>query len=64
MTEKKSKRLRITLKRSTIGHLKKQKLTIRALGFHRLHQTVEHTDTPQIRGMINKVNHLIEVEEI
>lgn len=63
MTEKKKKKVRITLKRSPIGHLKKQKLTIRALGIHRLHQTVEHNDTPQIRGMINKVSHLVEVEE-
>lgn len=64
MKSAKEKKLRITLKRSTIGYLKNQKLTVRALGIHRLHETVEHNDTPQIRGMINKVSHLVEVEEI
>jgi large subunit ribosomal protein L30 len=38
--------------------------TIRALGFRRLHQTIEHDDTPQIRGMIFKVRHLVETEEV
>ena len=64
MKTAKTKKIKITLKRSTIGYLKNQKLTVRALGIRRLHQTVEHNDTPQIRGMINKVNHLVEVEEI
>lgn len=63
MAEKK-KKLRITLKKSPIGYNKKQKLTVRTLGLRRLHQTVEHVDTPQIRGMINKVSHLITVEEL
>jgi large subunit ribosomal protein L30 len=51
------------LTKSTIGYNKKQKATVRALGLRRLHHTVEHIDTPQIRGMIDKVNHLVEVEE-
>ncbi len=63
MAEKK-KKLRITLKKSPIGYNIKQKLTVRTLGLRKLHQTVEHTDTPQIRGMINKVSHLVTVEEI
>ena len=41
-----------------------QALTLRALGFKRLQQTVEHNDTPQIRGMVNKIVHLLKVEEI
>jgi large subunit ribosomal protein L30 len=60
---KKKKALKITLKRSTIGRLKKQKDTVRALGLRRMHQTVVHQNTPQIRGMINKVSHLVHVEE-
>jgi large subunit ribosomal protein L30 len=56
--------LRITLTRSPIGYSKRHKATVRALGLHRLHQTVEQTDTPALRGMISKVNHLVEVEEI
>ena len=58
------KKLKITLKRSTIDYNKKQKLTVKALGLKRLHHTVVHEDTPQIRGMITKVTHLLEVEEI
>ncbi len=64
MSDEQQKKLRITLKRSTIGYNKKQKLTVQTLGLRKLHQTVEHNDTPQIRGMINKVSHLLEVEEI
>ena len=57
-------KLRITQIKSTIRRNKKQKRTIEALGFHRLYQTVEHVDTPQIRGMIQKVFHLLKVEEL
>ena len=57
------KRLSITYVRSAIGYERRQKETIRALGFKRLNQTVEHDDSPVIRGMINKVSHLVEVEE-
>lgn len=64
MTKEKSKTLKITLKRSVIGFNKKQKLTVRALGLRKLHHTIEQTDTPQIRGMINKVSHLVDVEEL
>ena len=64
MSDKKSKKIRITLSKSPIGYIKKQKITVRTLGLRKLHQTVEHSDTPQIRGMINKVSHLVEVEEV
>ncbi len=55
--------LRITLVKSGIGYSKEHKATLRALGFHRLHQTVEQVDTPALRGMLSKVNHLVEIEE-
>ena len=58
------KRLKITLRRSTIDYHKKQKLTVQTLGLRRLHHSVIHNDTPQIRGMIKKVSHLVEFEEI
>lgn len=60
---KSGKMLRITLVRSPIGYSERQKRTIRALGLRRLRQTVEQADTPVIRGMIEKVNHLVTVEE-
>ena len=49
--------------RSAIGRAKNQKATIEALGLKRLYQQVVHEDTPQIRGMIEKVKHLVEVRE-
>ncbi len=55
--------LQITLVKSAIGYSKKHKATIRALGFHRLHETVEHVDSPTLRGMLSKVNHLVRIEE-
>ena len=60
----KEKRLRVTLVKSAIGYTLRQKNTIRALGLHRMHDTVEHIDSPVLRGMIAKVNHLVEVEEV
>jgi large subunit ribosomal protein L30 len=59
----KEKVLRITLVKSPIGYTQRQKNTVRALGLHRLSQTVEHADTPAIRGMVTKVSHLVQVEE-
>lgn len=56
-------RLRITLVRSPIGYAERQKRTVRALGLRRLHQTVEQSDTPEIRGMIARVAHLLRVEQ-
>jgi large subunit ribosomal protein L30 len=57
-------KLIITWKKSAIGYAQDQKATIRALGLHRLNQSVEHDDTRAIRGMINKVRHLVSVAEI
>lgn len=57
-------KIRITQIRSTIDRKENQKRTIKALGLGRIRRTVEHNDTPQIRGMINTVLHLITVEEI
>ena len=59
----KSKTVKVTLVRSPIGFAKDQKATVRALGLRKMHQTVEHNDTPAIRGMIFKVQHLLKVEE-
>lgn len=58
------KKLRITWMKSAIGHPVPQKRTIQALGFHRLHQVVEHEDNPSMRGMVQKVIHLVRVEEV
>ena len=57
-------KLRIKWVKSAIGYSKDQKATIRALGLHKLQQTVEHEDHPSIRGMVRKVNHLVQVEEM
>ncbi|MBM6999638.1 50S ribosomal protein L30 [bacterium] len=59
-----TKTLRIKQVRSKIGHPKDQGQTLRALGLHRINDVVEHQDNPSIRGMILKVRHLVEVEEI
>ena len=56
-------RLRITWVKSGIGYEASQKRTLAALGFHRLNQSVVHEDSNSIRGMINKVRHLVKVEE-
>ncbi|MCX7682615.1 MAG: 50S ribosomal protein L30 [Anaerolineae bacterium] len=53
--------LRITLVKSPIGYSERQKRTLYALGLRRVKQTVEHKDTPVIRGMVAKVIHLVEV---
>ncbi len=60
LTEKK---LRVTLVRSVIGYSKRHKATAQALGLRRLNQTVEQLDTPALRGMLAKINHLIRIEE-
>lgn len=58
-----AKKLRIKLIRSTIGRKPKHRKTVAALGLRKLHQVVEHDDTPVIQGMINSISHMIEVEE-
>lgn len=57
-------KLKIRQVKSTINRSGMQKKTIRALGIRRLNQTVVHDDNPCIRGMVKKVEHLVEVEEI
>ncbi len=57
-------RLRISWHKSAIGYAGDQKRTLRALGLRRLGHTVEHRDTPAIRGMINKVRHLVKIAEV
>jgi len=59
----KEKILRVTLVRSPIGYSKEHKAAVRALGFKRLHQTIEQVDTPTLRGMLYQVAHLVVVEE-
>jgi large subunit ribosomal protein L30 len=56
-------KLRIRWVKSASGHPQDQKATVRALGLRKLQHTVEHSDTPQIRGMVFKVRHLVQVEE-
>jgi large subunit ribosomal protein L30 len=55
--------LKVTYVRSIIGQKPDQQRTVEALGLRRLNQTVEHQDSPQLRGMIHKVRHLVKVEE-
>ena len=56
-------RLSITWVKSGIGYAEVQRKTLKALGFRRLNQRVTHNDSPSVRGMINKVRHLVRVEE-
>jgi large subunit ribosomal protein L30 len=58
-----SKELQITLIRSGIGRPQKHRLTLESLGLNKLHKTVVLKDTPQVRGMVNKVSHLLKVVE-
>lgn len=64
LNEEQMVKLKITQTKSIIDRPEPQKLTIKALGLGRPNWFVEHNDTPQIRGMINKVKHLVSVEEI
>lgn len=59
-----TKKLKVTQKKSTIDRPVRQKRTIEALGLGRPNYSKLHNDTPQIRGMIKRVSHLVEVEEI
>lgn len=58
------KLLKITQVKSKIGYNQRQRRTLEALGLRRINHTVTHKDTPVIRGMINKVKHLVKVEEV
>lgn len=57
-------KLRITQIKSSIGSDKRQKATLAALGLRKMHQTVEHENTPNIMGMAKKLGHLVKVEEV
>jgi large subunit ribosomal protein L30 len=57
-------RLRVTLRRSLIGHPKDQRQTARALGLTRVNRTVVRPDNPAVRGMIAKIGHLVRIEEV
>ena len=61
--ESTDKTIRVTLVRSPIGYPKIQKATVKALGLRRMHQTVEQKDNPAVRGMIQKIIHLVQIEE-
>lgn len=62
--KKSEKFVRVTLRKSPIGYSERQKGTVKALGLNRMHQSVEHVDTPALRGMVAKVAHLVDIEEI
>ena len=57
-------KIRVTQVKSQIGRLQNQKRTLEALGLRKMNQVVEHEATPQILGMVKKVQHLVSVEEI
>ena len=56
-------KIKITQIKSSIGYKQKAKLTLKALGLRKMHQSVEHIDTPSMRGMLNKVDYLVKIEE-
>lgn len=64
MAKKKEKKLKITQVKSVIGYKIDQKRTVEALGLRKIRHSVIKTDTPQIRGMVRKVTHLVTMEEI
>ena len=57
------KTIKLTLVKSTNGHLQSHKVTVRGLGLRRMHHSVEVSDTPENRGMINKISYMLKVEE-
>ena len=59
-----TKKLRLTLVKSRFGRLPKHRACVAGLGLRRMHQTVEVIDTPQNRGMVNKISYLLRVEEV
>ena len=56
-------KIKITQIKSSIGYKQKAKLTLKALGLRKMHQSVEHSDTPSMRGMLSKVDYLVKIEE-
>ena len=61
---KKKKNLRITLVRSTIGQKPKTRACVETLGLRKIRQSVERPDTPDVRGLLARVQHLVEIEEV
>jgi len=59
-----TKMLRIKLVRSVIGYSERQKRTAKALGLRKMNQVVERPDNPAVRGMVNKITHLLQVEKV
>jgi large subunit ribosomal protein L30 len=64
MAKAKDNKLRVTLVKSKFGRLKNHKACVAGLGLRRMHQTVEVMDTPENRGMINRISYLLQVEEV
>jgi len=60
----KPKELKVTLVKSKYGRLKKHKACVAGLGLRKMHQTVQVADTPENRGMINRISYLLSVEEV
>ncbi len=58
------KKIRVKMVKSSIGRLKKHKACLQGLGLRKINHTVEVIDTPENRGMINKISYMLEVEEI
>lgn len=63
MAKKSDKTIKVTLVRSPIGTLPRHRECVRGLGLKRMHQTVELEDTPSVRGMVNKIDYMVRVEE-
>lgn len=62
MAKTKEKIVKVTLRRSVIGEKPKTRATVEGLGLKKINQTVEQVDSPTLRGMLDKVRHLVEVE--
>jgi large subunit ribosomal protein L30 len=63
MAKKKQKQIKVTLVRSPIGFQPRHRETVRGLGLKRMHQTVVLEDTPSVRGMVNRIDYMVRVEE-
>lgn len=63
MAKAKETKVTVTLRRSMIGEKPKTRATVEALGLTKIHQSATHTDSKSLRGMLNKVNHLVEIDE-
>jgi len=64
MPKKGNKKIKITLVKSVIGYSKRHKATVRALGLKKINQSVIQEETPVIMGMLKKVNHLVNIEQV